>query len=153
MRTSGEGGAGGDVKDQGRGDRIEPTRSQDEQADATGTAPAAEATPAGSAARPTPSRPARVAGRGRRGQVKSEAWARTPPARLVRGAVQAGVLVPLLRFISPFNVIGRRNLNDLKGPAVFVANHQSHFDAPVCLAALPGRFRHRLGVAAPPGYL
>src|SRR6266545_2797435 len=89
---------------------------------------------------------------GRAGQVKTEAWARTPPAQLVRGAVQAGVLVPLLRFISPFNVIGRRNLNSLKGPAVFVANHQSHFDAPICLAALGGRVRRRLVIAAAADY-
>jgi len=135
--TSDEGGAGGDVTNQGRGDRIEPTRSQGEQA---------------KAARRKPERPARVAGRGRRGQVKTEAWARTPPAQLVRGTVQAGLLVPLLRFISPFNVIGRRNLSALKGPAVFVANHQSHFDAPICLAALGGRVRRRLVIAAAADY-
>jgi 1-acyl-sn-glycerol-3-phosphate acyltransferase len=112
--SSGEGGAGGGVDNQGRADR--------------------------------------VAGRGRGGRVKSESWARTPPARLVRGAVQAGLLVPLLRFISPFNVIGRRNLNSLKGPAVFVANHQSHFDAPICLAALGPRVRQRLVIAAAADY-
>jgi 1-acyl-sn-glycerol-3-phosphate acyltransferase len=185
MRTSGEGGAGGDVTNHGRGDRVEPARSQDEQAEAPGEAagpatdaetaevtdqesagsapdaederaasapPASEAEPAGTAARPKPSRPARVAGRGRHGQVKTEGWARTPPAQVVRGAVQAGVLVPLLRFISPFNVIGRRNLSDLKGPAVFVANHQSHFDAPICLAALGARVRRRLVIAAAADY-
>jgi 1-acyl-sn-glycerol-3-phosphate acyltransferase len=88
----------------------------------------------------------------RRGRVPTYAWARTPPARLVRGAVQYGALVPILRFISPFTVIGKRNLADLKGPAVFVANHQSHFDAPVCLAALGGRIRRRLVVAAAADY-
>jgi 1-acyl-sn-glycerol-3-phosphate acyltransferase len=35
---------------------------------------------------------------------------------------------------------------------VFVANHQSHFDAPVCLAALGGRIRRRLVVAAAADY-
>jgi 1-acyl-sn-glycerol-3-phosphate acyltransferase len=71
---------------------------------------------------------------------------------LVRGVVQYGALVPILRFISPFTVIGKRNLAGLKGPAVFVANHQSHFDAPVCLAALGGRIRRRLVVAAAADY-
>jgi 1-acyl-sn-glycerol-3-phosphate acyltransferase len=88
----------------------------------------------------------------RRSRIPSYGWARTPPARLVRGAVQYGALVPILRFISPFTVIGKRNLGQLKGPAVFVANHQSHFDAPVCLAALGGRIRRRLVVAAAADY-
>jgi 1-acyl-sn-glycerol-3-phosphate acyltransferase len=88
----------------------------------------------------------------RRSRTPAYAWARTPPARLVRGAVQYGALVPILRFISPFTVIGKRNLAQLKGPAVFVANHQSHFDAPVCLAALGGRIRRRLVVAAAADY-
>ena len=92
------------------------------------------------------------AGRPRRSQQPSYGWARTPPARLVRGAVQYGALVPILRFISPFTVIGKRNLAKLRGPAVFVANHQSHFDAPVCLAALGGRIRRRLVVAAAADY-
>jgi 1-acyl-sn-glycerol-3-phosphate acyltransferase len=97
--------------------------------------------------------PAGEAGRSRkRGRLPNYGWARTPPARLVRGAVQYGALVPILRFISPFTVIGKRNLAQLKGPAVFVANHQSHFDAPVCLAALGGRIRRRLVVAAAADY-
>jgi 1-acyl-sn-glycerol-3-phosphate acyltransferase len=100
----------------------------------------------------TPPRSASGASRRRTSEVRTEAWARTPPARLLRSAVQSGVLVPLLRFIAPFSVVGKRNLNDLKGPAVFVANHQSHFDAPVCLAALPNRFRRRLVIAAAADY-
>jgi 1-acyl-sn-glycerol-3-phosphate acyltransferase len=88
----------------------------------------------------------------RRRRMPAYGWARTSPARLVRGAVQYAALVPILRFISPFTVIGKRNLADLKGPAVFVANHQSHFDAPVCLAALGGRIRRRLVVAAAADY-
>jgi 1-acyl-sn-glycerol-3-phosphate acyltransferase len=93
-----------------------------------------------------------AAGRPRRQRVPSYGWARTPPARLVRSAVQYGALVPILRFISPLTVIGRRNLAQLQGPAVFVANHQSHFDAPVCLAAVGGRIRNRLVIAAAADY-
>jgi 1-acyl-sn-glycerol-3-phosphate acyltransferase len=113
-------------------------------ADEAGAAPAAQAA--------APPGPGQGGSRRPSSQVRSEAWARTPPARLARSAVQRGVLVPLLRFISPFSVVGKRNLNDLKGPAVFVANHQSHFDAPVCLAALPGRIRRRLVIAAAADY-
>lgn len=80
------------------------------------------------------------------------AWARTPPARLARSAIQRGALLPILRFISPYTVVGRRNLTHLGGPAVFVANHQSHFDAPICLAAVGGRIRKRLVIAAAADY-
>jgi 1-acyl-sn-glycerol-3-phosphate acyltransferase len=80
------------------------------------------------------------------------AWARTPPARMARSAIQRGALLPILHFISPYTVVGRRNLARLKGPAVFVANHQSHFDAPICLAALGGRIRRRLVIAAAADY-
>jgi 1-acyl-sn-glycerol-3-phosphate acyltransferase len=84
--------------------------------------------------------------------LSSEAWSRTPPARMTRSLIQRVALLPILHFISPYTVIGRRNLAQLKGPAVFVANHQSHFDAPVCLAALGGRIRRRLVIAAAADY-
>ena len=98
------------------------------------------------------SQPARAGSPRRRPSVPTYSWARTPPARMVRSGIQYGALVPLLKFISPFTVIGKRNLAKLDGPAVFVANHQSHFDAPVCLAALGGRVRRRLAVAAAADY-
>jgi 1-acyl-sn-glycerol-3-phosphate acyltransferase len=79
-------------------------------------------------------------------------WSRTPPARMARSLIQRVALLPILHFISPYTVIGRRNLAQLKGPAVFVANHQSHFDAPVSLAALGGRVRRRLVIAAAADY-
>jgi 1-acyl-sn-glycerol-3-phosphate acyltransferase len=80
------------------------------------------------------------------------AWARSLPVRLVRSTVQRGLLIPLLSFISPVNVIGRRNLRLVTGPVVFVANHQSHFDAPVCLRAVGHRIRRRMVIAAAADY-
>jgi long-chain acyl-CoA synthetase len=45
------------------------------------------------------------------------------------------------------HVDGREHLRDLHGPVIFAANHQSHFDVPVILAALPGRLRARVAPA------
>jgi 1-acyl-sn-glycerol-3-phosphate acyltransferase len=49
-------------------------------------------------------------------------------------------------------VAGRELLDDLTGPVVFVANHNSHMDTPVILRALPGRWRRRTAVAAAADY-
>jgi 1-acyl-sn-glycerol-3-phosphate acyltransferase len=49
-------------------------------------------------------------------------------------------------------VSGRERLDDLAGPVVFVANHNSHMDTPVILRALPGRWRRRTAVVAATDY-
>ena len=50
------------------------------------------------------------------------------------------------------HVSGCERLNRLAGPAVFVANHNSHMDTPVILRALPRRWRRRTAVAAAVDY-
>ena len=49
-------------------------------------------------------------------------------------------------------VARRERLDELMGPAIFVANHNSHMDTPVILRALPGRWRRRTAVAAATDY-
>jgi 1-acyl-sn-glycerol-3-phosphate acyltransferase len=49
-------------------------------------------------------------------------------------------------------VVGQELLDELTGPVVFVANHNSHMDTPVILRALPGRWRRRTAVAAATDY-
>jgi 1-acyl-sn-glycerol-3-phosphate acyltransferase len=61
------------------------------------------------------------------------------------------ILFPLLRLFTPWQVKGLENLQG-DGPFIFAANHSSHLDAPVLLAALPLRWRMRLRVAAAADY-
>src|SRR4051794_17603194 len=133
-------------------ERVDETRERASEAAETAKERVAEARErAAGAAATARERVQEVAESARRRRIDMP-WSRSLPARMVRGVVQRGVLVPALSFISPVNVIGRRNLRALKGPAMFIANHQSHFDAPVCLSALGGKVRKRLVIAAAADY-
>jgi long-chain acyl-CoA synthetase len=48
---------------------------------------------------------------------------------------------------SRLEVDGLDELRALDGPVVFASNHQSHFDTPVILTALPGRWRRTIAIA------
>lgn len=74
------------------------------------------------------------------------AWNRTLPARIVRWVMQAVLTRPLTRLFVWLHVEGRENLKGIQPPVIFAVNHQSHFDVPVVLAALPGRWQR---LAAP----
>ena len=54
------------------------------------------------------------------------------------------------RYCDPLTVRGRENLQALDGPAIFVANHQSHMDTLVLFEAMPERVKRNLyfGAAA-----
>ena len=80
------------------------------------------------------------------------AWTRGRLARRVRELLICGVLGPLMDVYTRRRVAGRERLNKLMGPAIFVANHNSHMDTPVILNALPGRWRRRTAVAAATDY-
>jgi long-chain acyl-CoA synthetase len=79
--------------------------------------------------------------------VDFPAWNRSWPVRWLRRASQATWLLPLARIFAWIRVEGREHIEDLKGPVVFAANHQSHMDTPVILAALGGRVRAHVAVA------
>ena len=84
------------------------------------------------------------------------AWARTPAVSAVRDAIQAGGIVPLLATQTSTVVNGRDVIDRLRevgdGPIVFVANHSSHLDTGLVLAALPYRERRRTALAAAADY-
>jgi len=79
--------------------------------------------------------------------VDFPSWNRTWPARLVRRLSLAAWILPLTRVFAHMKVEGLEHLRTLDGPVIFAANHQSHLDVPVILAALPGSVRARVAPA------
>ena len=79
--------------------------------------------------------------------VSFPTWNRGPLARAIRHASLATWILPLARMFAWIHVEGRDRLDAIEGPVIFAANHQSHMDGPVILAALPPRLRYRLAPA------
>jgi 1-acyl-sn-glycerol-3-phosphate acyltransferase len=79
-------------------------------------------------------------------------WARTPTAGAVREAFLTFVLKPLMDYYTTRRASGGERLANVRGPVILVANHTSHMDTPVILAALPWAVRRRTTVAAAADY-
>ena len=79
--------------------------------------------------------------------VEFPSWNRTAPVRAIRAISQSMILLPLARAFAWITVRGLENLDSAEGPVIFAANHQSHMDGPVILAALPGKWRRRVATA------
>jgi long-chain acyl-CoA synthetase len=74
-------------------------------------------------------------------------WNRSWPVRTLRSVSQSIVLLPLARMFAWMHVEGLEHVQHLQGPVIFAANHQSHMDTPVILAALPRNIRARVTTA------
>jgi long-chain acyl-CoA synthetase len=74
-------------------------------------------------------------------------WNRSAAARWVRRSSLPTWILPLARIFATLKVEGLHHLDELTGPAIFAANHQSHFDTPAILMALPARWRYRMAPA------
>ncbi len=68
-------------------------------------------------------------------------------ARLTRRFALDTILLPLTRVFAHTKVSGLENLDSVRGPVIFAANHQSHLDTPVILASLPQSWRYRIAPA------
>jgi 1-acyl-sn-glycerol-3-phosphate acyltransferase len=79
--------------------------------------------------------------------VDFPSWNRSWPVRIIRRISQATWILPIARHYAWVRVAGLEHLEHLDGPVVFAANHQSHFDVPVILIALPGRIRATIAPA------
>jgi long-chain acyl-CoA synthetase len=78
--------------------------------------------------------------------VEFPSWNRAWPARAIRRASLPTWILPIARMFAWIRVDGRENLA-VEGPVILAANHQSHLDTPVILAALPPRLRYRVAPA------
>jgi long-chain acyl-CoA synthetase len=75
-------------------------------------------------------------------------WAQWEPVRWLRLAVYYGLAWPSTQILGHPRVVGREHLRGLSGPVLVVSNHITRrADIGLILAALPLRFRHRLGTA------
>ncbi len=89
--------------------------------------------------------------------VRSEAgfetdWAREPGARRARAVIQELLVLPAVRAVASPRVRGQERLRRVSSPAVFAANHASHLDTSLVIAALPAPWRERVAVGAAADY-
>jgi long-chain acyl-CoA synthetase len=74
-------------------------------------------------------------------------WNRAKPARWLRRLTLPSLFLPLARIFAWIKVEGLDNLRTIQPPVIFASNHQSHFDVPAVLSALPARWRYRVAPA------
>jgi 1-acyl-sn-glycerol-3-phosphate acyltransferase len=79
-------------------------------------------------------------------------WARTEAAGAVRDMVLDLGLRPIIWSETSPEVFGRDNLDGVKAPVMFIANHTSHLDASIIMTTLPKKWRDKTATAAAKDY-
>jgi long-chain acyl-CoA synthetase len=84
----------------------------------------------------------------RRAEYVYPRWALAAPVRWLRLGVYYALVWPATQILGHPKIVGRENLRGLRGPVIVVSNHITRrADIGLILAALPGRYRHRLATA------
>ena len=78
-------------------------------------------------------------------------WNRSKASQWLRRIALPGFLLPLARIFAWVKAEGLENVDNLSPPVIFASNHQSHFDVPAILSALPPKWRYRLAPAMAEG--
>jgi long-chain acyl-CoA synthetase len=85
---------------------------------------------------------------GRRTEYSYPSWTQREPVRWLRLAVYYALVWPATQILGHPRIAGRENLRGVRGPVLIVSNHITRrADIGLILAALPGRYRHRLATA------
>ncbi len=74
-------------------------------------------------------------------------WNQWRLVRALRNVSQPSWILPLAGLYLRVRASGLQHLDGLQGPIILAANHQSHFDTPAILRALPRRWRRTVAVA------
>jgi long-chain acyl-CoA synthetase len=80
-------------------------------------------------------------------ELKYPRWPQSRFITAIRNFVYYLAVWPATYILAAPRVQGGENLGGISGPALFVSNHVTYLDIGWVLAALPGRFRHRLATA------
>ncbi len=100
-------------------------------------------------------REAAIEGRERLRQATAELdipWARSWLAQWIRENFMHFVLTPIIDYYASRRAEGYEKVAELDEPVILIANHASHMDTPIILAALPRRLRKHTTVAAAADY-
>ena len=74
-------------------------------------------------------------------------WPLSGVTKVGREVLQTLLAFPLLRYYVKTEVHGGEKLQELRGPVLYVSNHQSLLDPPVIMRSFPARIRRRIAPA------
>lgn len=74
-------------------------------------------------------------------------WTRSRTSRLIRRLSLRTWVLPFTGHFMDKQVAGLEHIEDIRGPVMFAANHQSHMDTPAIYGSLPARLRNHIAPA------